>query len=357
MSLFYLKGVEEEFGPYTYEELKSKSIVEETLVRKENEDNWQNAEKLEELNGLLEVSMQTTQKPPHWDKKFKADHCSGNGYRQYSSILWDIPWGQSWEETCARTPATINGYYFPYPNRVKKNTHIWGEFDVPSTQCRQAGSLHSNCLFILHGPKTITNASSIQNKTNMFKNYVSQFSFNQVNLRMDFVNLSSSFRIGKDFEADNDMPDFHQSSLITNLRNTLASQGVNLSNYHSYYFIYDQNIEGHSAHTSAGLTWAWNRATAIHYPTGDKIEEVILHEFLHHLDYHFQQKGEPDFIDCDCKEGKFSNCKRSYVNENRFRGSNLDFYCGVMRFLDHGGFLNYSPVDYRKLHGALGSWG
>ena len=37
MSLFYLKGVHEEFGPYTFEDLKPKRIVADTLVRKEKE--------------------------------------------------------------------------------------------------------------------------------------------------------------------------------------------------------------------------------------------------------------------------------------------------------------------------------
>ena len=44
---------------------------------------------------------------------FQSDNCIGEtfntgvGLRQYSSILWGIPWGQSWEDHCARASATV----------------------------------------------------------------------------------------------------------------------------------------------------------------------------------------------------------------------------------------------------------
>ena len=49
---------------------------------------------------------------------FQSDNCRGEtfstgvGLRQYSSVLWGIPWGQSWEDHCARASATVQGQYF-----------------------------------------------------------------------------------------------------------------------------------------------------------------------------------------------------------------------------------------------------
>ncbi len=73
---------------------------------------------------------------------FKRDHCTkrgcwwaegpGCGRRQFSAILWDIPWGASWEEACATTP----GLEGRPPDRCKVSWfHMWGEWDVPDPSC------------------------------------------------------------------------------------------------------------------------------------------------------------------------------------------------------------------------------
>ena len=67
---------------------------------------------------------------------FKKDACVGWKQRQYSAILWDIPWGQSWERACATAGATINGKRYPKPKRcVKAGGHMWGEFIVADSSC------------------------------------------------------------------------------------------------------------------------------------------------------------------------------------------------------------------------------
>ena len=38
------------------------------------------------------------------------------GFRSYSSVLWGIPPGVSWERTCARTPVRIQGRAFRHPH-------------------------------------------------------------------------------------------------------------------------------------------------------------------------------------------------------------------------------------------------
>ncbi|HEV2991883.1 MAG TPA: phosphatidylserine/phosphatidylglycerophosphate/cardiolipin synthase family protein [Candidatus Angelobacter sp.] len=73
---------------------------------------------------------------PKWGA-FKKDACTRPGFRQYSAQLQDIPWGQSWEQTCARQQADVQGQHFSSPTRCK-NTGIggeWGEFDVPDQSC------------------------------------------------------------------------------------------------------------------------------------------------------------------------------------------------------------------------------
>lgn len=56
---------------------------------------------------------------------FKDNGCvifddKGWGMRSYSSVLWGIPPGQSWEETCARTPANVGGKHFSHPTACVK---------------------------------------------------------------------------------------------------------------------------------------------------------------------------------------------------------------------------------------------
>jgi hypothetical protein len=58
---------------------------------------------------------------------FKDNGCIASNVRSYSSVLWDIPWGQSWEDTCLRTGAT-------FKMRNGKNA----VFDKPNT-CVKAG--------------------------------------------------------------------------------------------------------------------------------------------------------------------------------------------------------------------------
>jgi hypothetical protein len=68
---------------------------------------------------------------------FKKDACVAWGKRQYSSILWDIPWSQSWETACAGAAATIHGKHFAKPNRcVNADGHMWGEFMVDDASCK-----------------------------------------------------------------------------------------------------------------------------------------------------------------------------------------------------------------------------
>ena len=79
-----------------------------------------------------------------WDKP-KRDYCTGPGKRQYSSILRDIPPGQSWEVACRQASANIQGTYFERPNRCQKNFQMWGEFEINDASCmrdeRSAGDI------------------------------------------------------------------------------------------------------------------------------------------------------------------------------------------------------------------------
>ena len=56
---------------------------------------------------------------PHWGS-FKNNGCVAKDLRAYSAVLWDIPWGASWETTCARTPARVQGHYFSHPTICTK---------------------------------------------------------------------------------------------------------------------------------------------------------------------------------------------------------------------------------------------
>lgn len=61
----------------------------------------------------------------HWgDFRDDGIHDIGNGrkVRIYQAILWDIPWGDSWEVACACQPADINGVHFDHPTACVKSS-------------------------------------------------------------------------------------------------------------------------------------------------------------------------------------------------------------------------------------------
>lgn len=93
---------------------------------------------------LVLASSGQAQAAPHWGE-FKKDHCTKPGHRQYSAILWGIPWGKSWQAACDETPAQVNGTRFSKPTRCK-NTRaaMWGEFDVPDPSCVAKGSVSTD---------------------------------------------------------------------------------------------------------------------------------------------------------------------------------------------------------------------
>lgn len=69
---------------------------------------------------------------------FKNDGCSRAtpGTTQYSSRLWGIRPGMSWENACKNTWGKINGVDFKPTRCVNKGFGgMWGEFDVPSSSC------------------------------------------------------------------------------------------------------------------------------------------------------------------------------------------------------------------------------
>jgi hypothetical protein len=58
----------------------------------------------------------------HWGS-FKYDGCKTSGsthFKIYSSVLWGIPFGKSWEVACAKMPARVHGVYFSHPTACQK---------------------------------------------------------------------------------------------------------------------------------------------------------------------------------------------------------------------------------------------
>jgi hypothetical protein len=78
----------------------------------------------------------------HWGD-WKKDQCSGQGIRQYSSIIWGLDKypRENWIGMCYSQPINnIPGQSFAGPNRCKWDAfgfHVWGEVDVPDTNCGQ----------------------------------------------------------------------------------------------------------------------------------------------------------------------------------------------------------------------------
>jgi hypothetical protein len=95
---------------------------------------------------------------PRWGN-FRPEHCRDMFTRQYSSILWDIPSGTSWESACRNTPAEINGQPFRGATRcVNTGFNIWGQFDVREDSCFVTPHTYNGPC----GTTTVTGRSCVQ---------------------------------------------------------------------------------------------------------------------------------------------------------------------------------------------------
>ena len=89
------------------------------------------------LTMLVSVLFASSAWATNWGT-FKNDGCVRSGhdvFRRYSSVLWNIPRGVSWEVTCKRTAGTgpTSGYK---PSRCEQSGgHMWGVFLVPDSNC------------------------------------------------------------------------------------------------------------------------------------------------------------------------------------------------------------------------------
>jgi hypothetical protein len=75
---------------------------------------------------------------PHWGDWQVT--CTAHDEATYSAILWDIPFGASWEQTCRDMRTTIRGVTYSTPSaclNVGPGISMWGEFHgVPEPSCR-----------------------------------------------------------------------------------------------------------------------------------------------------------------------------------------------------------------------------
>lgn len=79
---------------------------------------------------------------PMWGEP-KADHCVNIHERQYSSILWNLPWGTDWDKACYATPLPFAGNTYRARRCSWNAFQEWGEFDVPDASCMAYwGPLH-----------------------------------------------------------------------------------------------------------------------------------------------------------------------------------------------------------------------
>ena len=160
MKKYYLKGAEEPLGPFNPEELSTRQITKEALVQADGDDAWIPAGEISHLAALFRHSL--PRGAMHWGD-FKKDQCMASrpGFRQYSAILWDIPFGQSWEQAAANFPATVNGIYFARPTRYRNTgLNIWGEFDVPDATCGVQTTHKANAVVFINRTVTLGNNES-----------------------------------------------------------------------------------------------------------------------------------------------------------------------------------------------------
>src|SRR6476660_805923 len=72
----------------------------------------------------------------HWGSIGDDGCVEDTGYRQYSAILWGIPWGQSWEQACFTYGASVGGQPGRVPDRCRNTGfNIWGIWYVRDQRC------------------------------------------------------------------------------------------------------------------------------------------------------------------------------------------------------------------------------
>lgn len=82
--------------------------------------------------GLILCSSAYAYADVHWGE-FRSEGCPRKGFRQVSAVLWDVPWGKSWEEACRTTPSPICGRL---PDRcVSDGIHEYGQWDMLDSSC------------------------------------------------------------------------------------------------------------------------------------------------------------------------------------------------------------------------------
>lgn len=71
--------------------------------------------------------------------------------RSYSAVLWNIPWGESWENACSNKDAWVADQYFSHPTVCAKASaasaigSIGGLFSVAGLVFPPAGVAEDNC--------------------------------------------------------------------------------------------------------------------------------------------------------------------------------------------------------------------
>lgn len=141
-------------------------------------------------------------------------------------------------------------------------------------------------------------------------------------------------------------PDQRVAGYSTLFRDQLKTLGADPATFDGVIRMYEQP----ATHTKYGY-WTWPSVgglpSRIGYSTipvnvlngeADGVEGVLLHEYLHQLDFRFRDAGVPDFYDPDGKPHGSTM-------------TNHQFYEYIMRRQDHGG----GPPPYGRLHGVFGS--
>jgi hypothetical protein len=77
----------------------------------------------------------------HWGS-FSTYKCVGPGISATSAIIWGIPWGQSWLNTCASTPGQPSGFSHPVDPYACCTEYVagiavneWGYWLLPDAKC------------------------------------------------------------------------------------------------------------------------------------------------------------------------------------------------------------------------------
>lgn len=227
------------------------------------------------------------------------------------------------------------------------------------------GRLFQQTLFVVIGSNAINSYQTqtlIKDQINLFENFIYKHSKNQLVVATKHIALPGFTVAG--YNKSN-FPNIDDPLVRSQVLAAIAKQGLNPDSFNNIFILFDELYNLNPG--DGGLTWGWFKFTAVpwywntHVFANNVLWEYFVHEYLHHIDYYFQELGQDSFINPDCRTGG-AKCKQNYSLLPEFKkaageplSDNAAFYRGCLQFTDTN--MGLRMPNFRTLDARFGRWG